>query len=236
MFSLLYHLYGFTHSSVALTIFNTYVSQQDSYLWRCLTFFNLVLQVFYFAQGLFIDLMCSLTPHNCAELKNFRDFIYASIVFPLCLFIFFNFWMIFELDDQLIEPHNTLEQQIPMWCSHVFHTLILIPIFEGHLTPIIYPRRRQGLLMNVTFGLLYLSYLLWLRFSYGYWGYEFLNILNTSAKCCYFIFQLFAFAGWYLFGELVNSLHGHKLKQSLVYDNVQTSIFEMAGSSSRKVL
>ena len=208
-----FHLCAWIESSYALLVYYLYVILQPKLdcgfggHWKYLTFNNMVFQFAFFSLAIFIDLlkMCQFSS-TVQVLLVFKDYFYASVIFPLSLNVFTSFWVIYGIDRELIEP-TYMDDLIPHWCTHIFHTAILIVVLENFFTSINYPNYKLGLFISSIFSTSYITYIIWLNMKTDIWAYEFLVLLTFQQKVFFFTFQFCFFWALYMFGDVINFLH-----------------------------
>lgn len=141
------------------------------------------------------------------QLLGLRDFVFASLGFPLALTISVTFWMLYFINGGYVYPYF-LDQVYPWWHKQTMHTHVVVyMLLELYLAPHQYPRRYRGLLV---LGLAMFSYLMWLlmvRFLTGHWVYHFLDGLSPFTLSFFFALVTGSSFGYYLLGESLN----HKL-------------------------
>ena len=78
---------------------------------KYLTFLDMNLQCFYFFL-LSIQTLGECYTYKISSIKNFSNFLYVSIVFPVGVFVFLTFWSIYLMDREMIWP-KTVDKLIP---------------------------------------------------------------------------------------------------------------------------
>ncbi|XP_060089210.1 androgen-induced gene 1 protein-like [Heteronotia binoei] len=188
--------------------------------WKHLTFLNQVLQTILFSLCVIIDSvgLCLIPSHErkvSSLLVPVRDFIFASLVFPVGLFVAVAFWGLYAYDRELVYPRE-LDDVNPTWLNHSMHTTILPLLFiELVISPHKYVRKRMGVLGLTIFTVSYLCWIIWVHYASGIWAYPVLEVLDISGKIVFFsiaycIVLMFYFLGWLL----TKKLWGRRRKQT----------------------
>ena len=213
-FTAVFHFLAFFQSVFAL---NTYHYYSDAYLpstyggkWKYLSFINLHFQVIYFSCSFANDL---LEYYRLVEKKSMfkkvKDFFFASICFPCALAVFVSFWAVYIIDRELVHPHF-LDQILPRWANHLYHTAILVVVLEVLLCHVTYPSRCVGLLACSIFELSYLFWILWVKNQSGIWVYSFMEKLEGSWFALLVLAEIFFAWVTYLLGEYLNKKQSEK--------------------------
>ncbi|XP_046374637.2 androgen-induced gene 1 protein-like isoform X2 [Haliotis rufescens] len=194
-----------------------------------LTFWNALLQTFYYG-------LCAVTaivgstggpirdPRKRSALQKFRDFLHNTLAFPVGTFVVVTFWAIYAVDRELVFP-KALDQFIPPWLNHVMHTFILpILLLDKYLNYHHLPKRRNGILGLLLFGVIYLIWILWIAYHANVWVYPILKVLETHQRIIFFGFLLMLFVSLYLLGEgLTRFLWRKELGANLAARNTKSS-------------
>jgi len=171
--------------------------------WKYLTFWNMVLQLIYFAHCLLNDFYgtSSLVKRERAYLQKVRDFMFGSLAFPLAWFVSITFWGLWAIDRELIFP-VALDEFFPSWLNHILHSSIaLFTLLEMILVPKMYPSRGSAL---TGLCILMLSYLLWvffIAFHTNFWVYPILAVLSWSYRLLFILSLLLVTSALYFSGE-----------------------------------
>ncbi|XP_055386044.1 androgen-induced gene 1 protein-like [Condylostylus longicornis] len=175
---------------------------------KFLTFIDAVLQAVYFAICLVNDFFGSneVSANNLPLIRKLKDFLLASLAFPIAMNVGITFWTLMAIDRELVFP-KALDLIFPWWLNHIMHTNIMIFIsLEMFTTFRVYPNRRTGLGVLSTFMILYLIWIHIIRYIGGFWVYPILDVLNIYTRIIFFLIILAFTIVLYLFGELVNNL------------------------------
>ena len=204
-----FHVLAWIESIFALFTYYYYadVYRKPSYggQWKYLSYTNLHLQVMYFSLCLLFSLLQHLHFYVPASaVKRFKDFCFASIYMPCSVAVFVSFWAVYVIDRELVHPVH-LDQVLPQWANHLFHTFILISTLELWLNRLIYPSRKIGLLFCALFELLYLAWVLWVKKQSGIWVYSFLERVHGWKFVALVVIEILFAWTTYLFGEWLNN-------------------------------
>ncbi|XP_071111046.1 androgen-induced gene 1 protein-like isoform X2 [Haliotis cracherodii] len=194
-----------------------------------LTFWDALLQTFYYG-------LCAVTaivgstggpsrdPRKRSALQKFRDFLHNTLAFPVGTFVVVTFWAIYAVDRELVFP-KALDQFIPPWLNHVMHTFILpILLLDKYLNYHHLPKRRNGILGLLLFGVIYLIWILWIAYHANVWVYPILKVLETHQRVIFLSFLLMLFVSLYLLGEgLTRFLWRKELGANLAARNTKSS-------------
>uniref|UniRef100_T1JCY0 Androgen-dependent TFPI-regulating protein n=1 Tax=Strigamia maritima TaxID=126957 RepID=T1JCY0_STRMM len=167
--------------------------------WKYLTFWNAVLQVVFYG----VCLVCDVISHK--QLHRFKDFFFATIVFPLTLFVFLTFWGLYLVDRRLIFP-VILDKYFPNWLNQVLHTMIVpTTLLELYLKPHKYPSRTTGTCALLLFITIYTYWTLHLAYFAGIWVYPIFEVLDWTQRAVFFLFGFVVFLSLYVIGEKLNA-------------------------------
>lgn len=86
-----------------------------------------------------------------------RSYLYIQFVFPGTLQVISNFWLIFNINRELILP-KVLDKYVSSWDNHLLHTLAILPLIVDLLhnsTPILLPNRRYCATVVVIYGTIF---------------------------------------------------------------------------------
>lgn len=166
-----------------------------------------ILQLIYFTIALINDIFGS---NDCCILKRpwirkCKDFLFASLAFPLALHVTILFWSMYFNDRETVLPEK-FQHIFPAWLNHAVHTnitiFILVELFVLHRK---YPKRSTSLL---TLGGFLVAYVIWMfitRHFAGKWAYPLLDEL-THIEMVGFFALAGTFPFWiYFLGEYLNS-------------------------------
>ncbi|CAG7726711.1 unnamed protein product [Allacma fusca] len=170
---------------------------------KYLTFWNLNMLFAFQVLSLVNDILGSNVQDvkKQTKLQRYRDFTYASLIFPVGFFVSLSFWGLYLFDRQLVYP-DVMDEFIPSLFNHAVHTGPAVSILvESFLIPKIYPKRATSLLTTVIFVTVYIFWILWVAFISDVWVYPILAVLKTPARILFIAGCAFIFAGMYLIGE-----------------------------------
>ncbi|KAM5298319.1 androgen-dependent TFPI-regulating protein [Ctenodactylus gundi] len=178
---------------------------QDGAQSKYLTLLNLLLQAIFFGVACLDDVLKRIKGRkNIWFITAFRDLLFATLVFPLCMFVFLAFWIFFLYDRELIFP-KALDRILPPWMNHAMHTFIcFFSLVEVFLRPHRYPSKKTGLILLAMGSLAYISRLLWMYSVTGHWAYPMLAKLSHVELIAFFFLSYILTASIYLLGEKLN--------------------------------
>ena len=166
---------------------------------------NLHLKLLYFCLCFGVTFFQLLHLRSFAAAINvFKDFIYASVCLPCCCAVFVSFWAVYFINRELVHP-TYLDDILPQWANHLFHTSILMIVFEVYFNHLSYPSRKVGLFVCAFFALLYLVWVLWVREQSGIWVYSFLKRRKGPSLVVDVLAEIFFAWVTYLLGEFLNN-------------------------------
>jgi len=208
----LIHLLSIANFSYAVywDLFILDVPTQKSFggQWKYLTFINMVLQLIYFSISFLNNFFGSnaLDRDNSTTLQKIRDFIFATLGFPIGQFVGIVFWTLFYIDRELVFP-EVLDKLFPNYINHMMHTTVIpAQLLELILLYHIYPSRLKGMATSYLFCLVYLVWIMIVAFVGGIWVYPILKILDPVPRAA-FMFTCSLFGAFlYLCGEGLNNM------------------------------
>ncbi|XP_047489644.1 androgen-dependent TFPI-regulating protein-like [Penaeus chinensis] len=142
---------------------------------KFLTFWDMLVQFLYFVVAFSNDLFGSsvLDRKRQSLLQKFRDFSFATVVFFLGSMVSIVFWLLFNLNRDLIFP-ELFDAWFPSWLNHAIHTMpcdwrrggvgsraALVSLEESWLRDggrCVFPLPRLGQLHRIPHGLLGIPY------------------------------------------------------------------------------
>ncbi|XP_021947844.1 androgen-induced gene 1 protein isoform X2 [Folsomia candida] len=175
--------------------------------WKYLTIWNMVLQFVYHMFALIVNDFAGtseLNPKRQSSLQKFRDYIFASWVFPAGMFVSVIFWGIYAVDRELMFP-KVLDSFYPTWLNHSTHTLpVVFILIESISVAIIYPKGIIGPLLTVSGICTYLLWICWVNHVSGVWAYPILQILNNYQRAAFMGGCAVAILACFFTGEFIN--------------------------------
>jgi hypothetical protein len=101
--------------------------------WKFLTFWNMWVQLIYFSICLVNDFTGGRKSANNNKsgkqgrgfLERAEDYLFASIAFPMGLFVGIAFWGLYAFNRELVYP-AVLDKIVPVWLNHAMHTTYVI--------------------------------------------------------------------------------------------------------------
>jgi len=115
----------------------------------------MVLQLIYFSISFLNNFFGSnaLDRDNSTTLQKIRDFIFATLGFPIGQFVGIVFWTLFYIDRELVFP-EVLDKLFPNYINHMMHTTVIpAQLLELILLYHIYPSRLKGMATSYLFCL-----------------------------------------------------------------------------------
>ncbi|KAJ9592927.1 hypothetical protein L9F63_015432, partial [Diploptera punctata] len=184
---------------------------------KYLTFWNMIVQAVYFTICLVNDICgnTDIDPKEKPLIRRIKDYMYATVAFPVSMFVGIQFWILMFIDRELVLP-KAMDPFFPSWLNHIMHTNIMIfTLIEMVTTFQQYPKRSDGLKGLVSFMLIYL---IWLHVIYGvssFWVYPILEVLNAWQRLLFFLFTLGLVVSLYFLGEFLNNTIWGKVHRQL---------------------
>ncbi|KAM3922379.1 androgen-dependent TFPI-regulating protein-like [Leptodactylus fuscus] len=177
--------------------------------WKYLTFLNQILQTAFFGVCLLCDLLqLCLSNRNrfCSVLGRLKDCIFATLAFPVGVFVFTSFWSIYAYDRELVYPKE-LDSIIPQWLNHAMHTFILpLIVIELFACSHQYPNKKNGISVLVVFAVAYLSWVHWVHYAADIWVYPILAKLDVVGMLVFFASSFLIMLIFYCLGEWLTRL------------------------------
>lgn len=174
--------------------------------WKFLTFINLWIQLFYFLasflNGLFGTEVRSRA--KSSRLQSTRDWLFASLAFPIGMFVGVMFWGLFFINRDLVFPAK-YDAYIPAFENHLLHTTV-IPLQLIELLTVfhVYPPRTKGMMLTALFCFGYLTWICYIAYVGGFWVYPVFKVL-TPVKRVGFMVVCAAFGALlYFTGEVAH--------------------------------
>jgi len=192
-----YYIYGTYHDLQIVTDHTQNYGGRFKYL----TFLNLLIQLMYFIIAPMADVLTLLKGREDNWLVKLRDLMFASLTFPICVFVASSFWGIYMIDRELIFP-QALDKIFPPWLNHLLHTwCAVVIIVEGAFIKHKYPRNHVGLGLLAAFCATYLMWITWIAYVAEFWVYPFLRVMPNSGRIAFFTVAACVVAFFYFLGK-----------------------------------
>ena len=175
--------------------------------WKFLTHWNIALQLFYFCLALLNDLFGteSKTKEESSRLQKSRDFLFSTLAFPIGIFVPIIFWILFNLDRDLVFPAD-LDEVFPPITNHMMHTTPLpSQILELALVYHSYPSKKFGFPTIIVFCLSYVGWIFYIAYAGGPWVYGVLEVLSQSQRLMFVMGMSLFSVLLYSTGEICNN-------------------------------
>nr|CAB3220722.1 androgen-induced gene 1 protein-like [Phallusia mammillata] len=208
----LFHVFAVVESIFALCTYYYFIigtiDQGYAGPWKYLTFLNMWVQIACFSLCLLCDLgeLLNLGP-IVTSLKKARNLFYSCAALPSCLVVFTTFWILYIVDKEMIQP-SWVEEFIPSWANHMWHTAILIVAVDVGFTKYKFPSRTTGICLSAGYGLSYLAWIMFVQYYGGFYVYPFLAHLNAFQFVMFVLVELIFTWSMYFLGEFINYLTG----------------------------
>lgn len=163
---------------LAATGFGTYGGK-----YKFLTSINMILHSVYFV----LSLLAHLTRYM--NLRKFCEFLFTTLVLPLCTLVTGLFWTVFAIDRELVYP-SMMDLYIPNLMNHACHTFIFIlMVFDLMVIPHFRAVGLKAETMTVlTVVILYSSLIVWIKYYAGIWVYPLMRQLSHVELVLFILF------------------------------------------------
>ncbi|KRF98392.1 uncharacterized protein Dwil_GK14825, isoform C [Drosophila willistoni] len=175
---------------------------------KFLTFLCAIIQALYYIVSLANDFVGTneLTPKRPPAIRRFKDWLLATLAFPVALNVGVTFWTLYAIDRELVFP-KILDPVFPSWLNHVLHTnIVVFIVLELFTSYRAYPKRSTGLTgLAIFMG----SYLIWIhivKHYSGVWVYPVLEVLQLPQRILFFAAVLGFTFSLYVLGEFLNNI------------------------------
>ncbi|XP_076379920.1 androgen-induced gene 1 protein isoform X2 [Megalopta genalis] len=179
----------------------------DPGMLKYMTIWNVILQALFFFVCMLNDWFGTnaVNPKKPPLIRKFKDFLYASLAFPIAMFVSLTFWGLMSIDRELVFP-KAVDPYFPWWLNHLMHTMVLVStLIEMILSPKQYPRRLFGLSTVSIFGSLYLLWVHVIHYKSGVWVYPLLPLMSVPVRVL-FLVSMVVFSGMlYILGEALDN-------------------------------
>ncbi|XP_076282404.1 androgen-induced gene 1 protein isoform X5 [Lasioglossum baleicum] len=174
---------------------------------KFLTFWNLILQAIFFLICMLNDWFGTnaVNPKKPPLIRKFKDFLHASLGFPIATFVTIVFWSLMFIDRELVFP-KVLDPYFPWWLNHLMHTMVFIStLIEMIMAPRQYPRRLVGVGTVVIFGFGYLVWVHVIHYKSGIWVYPLLPLMSVPVRMLFMTSMIVVNAILYFVGEAIDN-------------------------------
>ncbi|XP_041632042.1 androgen-induced gene 1 protein isoform X3 [Drosophila kikkawai] len=174
---------------------------------KFLSYWSLIIQALYYTVSLVNDFVGTneLTPKKPPAVRRFKDWLMATLAFPVAINVGVTFWTLYAIDRELVFP-KVLDPVFPSWLNHVLHTnivvFIVLEIFTSYRS---YPKRSQGLTGLAIFMGAYLVWIHVVKHYSGVWVYPVLEVLQLPQRILFFVAVIGFTLSLYLLGEFLNN-------------------------------
>lgn len=155
----------------------------------------------------FVSYRLCLIADFVPALKKPRDFMFASLSYPLSMVVFTVFWIVYSYDRELISPlRDEVSGLFPIWLNHISHTLILpANLVELLLVKHEYPEDKKALLALTTYACSYAAVILSHRYVSGRFVYGFIDKMNPPIVVGFIVATMGFASGCYYVGKSLSS-------------------------------
>ncbi len=176
---------------------------------KYLTFWNLWLQLAY--HGLALLALAFATNRR---LKSARDFTFATLSFPIGVFVCVVFWALFAIDRELIFPKR-FDAFIPAFENHVLHTTVLaLQPLAMAITRHEYPKTlKRGVGATAAFCFAYLAWICAIAHFGGFWVYPVFKVLSPPMRVVFITVCALSGGLLYVVGMKINQAIWSNVKQ-----------------------
>ncbi|KAH0954607.1 hypothetical protein HN011_002863, partial [Eciton burchellii] len=197
--------YDYTYTIVPYNVVRVHSAFGGKF--KFLTFWDAILQSLFFSICFLNDLFGTnaVNVKKVPFIRKLKDYLHASLGFPLAMFVGIIFWALMFIDRELVLP-KALDPYFPWWLNHIMHTVIMVStILEIILAPRQYPKRSRGLGILVSFMLIYLVWMHVIYYKSGIWVYPVMDILTQPLRILFFAVLLIFCMILYFIGEALNN-------------------------------
>ncbi|XP_078045468.1 androgen-induced gene 1 protein isoform X3 [Augochlora pura] len=203
--------YGFFELSVPVNVSKMFSGFGGK--WKFLTFWGAIIQMLFYFLCMLNDWFGTnaINPKKPPLIRKMKDFLFASVAFPIAMFVSVTFWGLMSIDRELVFP-KAIDPYFPWWLNHLMHTMVLVSILiELILSPRQYPRRFSGIVTVVLFDFVYIIWIHVIYYKSGAWVYPVLSAMSFPIRTI-FLGSTVAFSviSYYLGEALDNFVWGKK--------------------------
>ncbi|EDW36865.1 GL25826 [Drosophila persimilis] len=174
---------------------------------KYLTFLDALIQALYYIVSLVNDFVGTneLAPKRPPAIRQFKDWLMATLAFPVALNVGVTFWTLYAIDRELVFP-KVLDPVFPSWLNHVLHTnIVVFIVLELFTSYRAYPKRSKGLTGLTIFMGAYLVWIHIVKHYSGVWVYPVLEVLQLPQRIVFFVAVIGFTLALYLVGEFLNN-------------------------------
>lgn len=180
----------------------------DPGMLKFITIWNVILQTIFFLICMLNDWFGTnaVNPKKPPLIRKFKDFLHASLGFPVAMFVSLVFWSLMFIDRELVFP-KVLDAHFPWWLNHLLHTMVLIStLMEMVMAPRQYPRRLTSLSAIVILDIIYSIWMHVVHHKTGIWVYPLLSLMSVPVRLIFLVSMTVFTAILYFVGEAINNL------------------------------
>ncbi|KAG7209536.1 hypothetical protein KM043_015617 [Ampulex compressa] len=199
----LYYAFNVLHIPMLSIVFKKFDPGQFKYL----TMWDVIVQAIFFFICVVND-WCgtnAVNPKKPPLIRKIKDYMHATLSFPLAMFVGVTFWSLMFVDRELVLP-KAMDPYFPWWLNHLMHTMIMVStVLEMLVAPRKYPKRSRGLGGLILFMLVYLIWIHVIYFKSGVWVYPVMDVLILPLRILFFIVLLVFSMILYCAGESLDN-------------------------------
>jgi len=177
-------------------------------MWKFLTFWDLWFQLIYFTVALLNNVVGSESSNkkSATPMQKLRDHLFASVAFPIGIFVCLFFWAVHLYNEELIFPPK-VAKFYPWYANHMMHTAPAVSQLIALIsTAHVYPTRRSGLVAIASVALTYLAWVCVIAYYGGFWVYPFFKVMSPPVRGVFMVVISALTFPLYVAGETVNAL------------------------------
>jgi hypothetical protein len=134
-----------------------------------------------------------------------KNYIFASLTFPLAFNVGGIFWLLFIIDRDLVVSEE-LQEVSPEWYTHMLRTNIMIfVVIEMICLNRQYPRHLHALIGLLTVLFAYIAWTLVILLITDHWVYPIFDDFNWQQRVAFYGFNIFVPVTFYFMGDLINT-------------------------------
>ena len=141
---------------------------------KFLTFWSFLIGLVYNNLSAVFDFLAYTRGKESALWKNFRDYIFTAIVFPLAMFVCSMFWILYTVNPTFMRKPEE-DKLYPFWMNHGYHTLPIMSAFiQAYVIQHTYTRKSYAFIGLLVANALYIIWLFWIAYRANFWVYPFM--------------------------------------------------------------
>lgn len=159
----------------------------------------------------FISAILHLLAQIINKYKKLRDIVFLTFAYPVGCHVVCTFWVVYWTQGRDSIYPISIEPYYPAWLNHVTHSII-VPANIGQAYLTFHRPIKNGMVVSISFLLIYFAFILYIRFNSGMFPYPYMNQMCFVSLIVYIGSMFFCSLAFYQTGCFLTAIfHPKKL-------------------------